>query len=83
MVKKTTSKKKAFKEAARDRQERYRDKIRKGELVRVQLVLPHETAIKIDYLAEAEGCNKVDLFSRLIMEEWQRQGKPIPGFDND
>ncbi len=79
MVKKKGTSKKAFRNANRERQAAYRDKIRTGELKRVQMVLPLDVGIKIDYLTEALGCNKVDLFSRLILEEWNRQGQPIPG----
>lgn len=80
MAKKETSKK-AFRKAGRERQAAYRDKIRRGELKRIQMVLSLDVGIKIDYLTESLGCNKVDLFTRLILEEWDRQGQPIPGFD--
>lgn len=61
-----------------ERQKRYRAKIRTGERKRVQLVLDQEIGSKLEYLIEALQCNKVELFSRLIEEEWELQGKPIP-----
>ena len=63
-----------------DRQRAYREKIRRGELKRFQFALPLETGIKVDYLCEALHCNKAELFSRLILEEWKRQGEPLRGW---
>lgn len=60
-----------------DRQRAYRDKISRGELKRFQFALPLETGIKVDYLCESLQCNRTELFSRLILEEWKRQGKPV------
>ena len=60
-----------------DRQNLYRNKISRGELKRFQVTLPLETASKVDYLCEALRCNKTELFSRLILEEWTRQGEPV------
>ena len=34
--------------------------------------------IKVDYLCEALQCSRTELFSRLITEEWTRQGEPGP-----
>jgi hypothetical protein len=59
-------------------QARYWRKIRSGENKRIQVVLPGEVAIKLDYLAAALQCNKTELLGRLILEEWDRQGQPIP-----
>jgi hypothetical protein len=61
-----------------DRQRAYRDKISRGELKRFQFALPLETGIKVDYLCDALQCNRTELFSRLILEEWERQGEPVP-----
>lgn len=66
-----------------ERQAQYRAKIRRGELRRLQVVLPLETAIKIDYLTQTLGCNATELLGRLILEEWERQGKPVPGQEDD
>ena len=59
-----------------ERQKAYRDRIRRGELKRFQVTLPLEVGIKADYLCAALQCNKTELLSRLIMEEWRRQGEP-------
>jgi len=61
-----------------DRQRAYQKKIRRGELKRFQFALPLETGIKVDYLCTALGCNRTELFSRLILAEWERQGEPVP-----
>ena len=62
-----------------DRQKAYREKIRRGEIKRFQFSLPLETGIKVDYLCESLQCNKTELFARLILEEWGRQGEPVTG----
>ena len=62
---------------ATDRQTTYRNKISRGELKRFQFALPLETGIKVDYLCESLQCNKTELFARLVMEEWVRQGEPL------
>ena len=61
-----------------ERQAHYRKKITIGESKRLQFILPLETAIKLDYLVQALQCNKTELLGRIIMEEWARQGEPIP-----
>ncbi len=61
-----------------ERQARYRNKIRRGETKRLQIALPLEVGIKVDYLCDSLQCNKTELIGRLIMEEWERQGRPIP-----
>ena len=60
-----------------DRQRLYREKIKRGEIKRFQFALPLETGIKVDYLCAALGCNRTELFSRLILEEWKREGEPV------
>jgi hypothetical protein len=61
-----------------ERQRFYREKIKRGEIKRFQFALPLETGIKADYLCDALQCNKTELFSRLILKEWKRQGEPVP-----
>ena len=68
----------AIRKASRARQATYRKRIRQGELKRFQFSVPLEIGIKADYLTEALGCTKVELFTRLLLEEWERQGQPIP-----
>lgn len=41
------------------------------------MVLPGEVAFMLDYLAAALQCNKTDLLGRIILEEWNRQGRLI------
>ena len=65
------------------RQARYRDRQRRGELRRVTVVLPLETEAKLRYLIAHTGETQTALLGRLVMEEWHRQGCPIPGFDDD
>ena len=60
-----------------DRQRAYREKISRGEIKRFQFALPLETGIKVDYLCAALQCNKTELFSLLILEEWERQDQPV------
>ena len=33
--------------------------------------------IKADYLCDALQCSKTELFARLILAEWKRQGEPV------
>ena len=60
-----------------DRQNLYRNRISRGELKRFQFALPLESGIKVDYLCASLHCNKTELFSKLILEEWHRQGEPV------
>jgi hypothetical protein len=61
-----------------ERQRFYREKIKRGEIKRFQFALPLETGIKADYLCDALLFKKTELFSRLILKEWKRQGEPVP-----
>ncbi len=61
-----------------ERQKKYREQQKVGKLKRFQIVMPLETAKKVDYLTDALQCNKTDLFARLVMDEWERQGQPLP-----
>ena len=45
------------------------------------VVLPQEIEAKVRYLIETTGETKTALVARLILEEWLRQGCPIPGFE--
>lgn len=60
-----------------DRQRKFREKLRTGENRRIQLILPLEIAIKVDYLTHALRCNKTNLFAELIMDRWYKEGEPI------
>lgn len=60
-----------------ERQAKYREQIKIGERKRFQFSLPLEVGIKADYLCGALGCNKTELFAKLIRKEWKRQGCPV------
>lgn len=64
-----------------ERQRRYKVRQRRGEIRPVAVVLPLEIENKVRYLIETTGETKTALIGRLIMEEWHRQGCPIPGFE--
>lgn len=61
-----------------ERQKKYRQKISTGKTKRLQIVLPLEVGIKVDCLCDSLQCNKTELIGRLLMEEWERQGRPVP-----
>jgi hypothetical protein len=65
------------------RQERYRDRQRRGELRRVTVVLPLEIEAKLRYLIAHTRETQTALLGRLVMEEWHRRGCPIPGLEDD
>lgn len=65
-----------------ERQRKHRRKVR-GSVVRINLEIPVEVAAKLGYLAHHWGCTRREAFSRLLMETWQREGNPIPGYDDD
>lgn len=64
-----------------ERQARYRQKVKTGELSRIDAKIPHETAAKLNYLAGHWQCSKAEALGRLLMEAWEREGRPIPGYD--
>ncbi len=66
-----------------ERQRRYKDRQRRGELRPVAVVLPLEIENKVRYLTATTGETKTALIGRLIVEEWHRQGCPIPGYEEN
>ena len=60
-----------------ERQTKYRHQIQTGERKRFQFTLPLEVGIMVKYLCAALQCNQTELFAKLIMEEWARQGSPM------
>ncbi len=60
-----------------ERQAKYQRKIKRGEFVRLQVILPLETSIRLKCLCKAMDCNRTELISRLISEEWHRQDEPV------
>ena len=64
-----------------ERQKRYRAKAKATDHQRLEAVLPFEVGIKLKYLAEHWGCTQGEALSRLLMEAWAREGRPVPGYD--
>ena len=64
-----------------ERQKRYRLKAKAADQQRLEVILPFEAAIKLSYLAEHWGCTKAEAFGRLLLEAWEQEGRPIPGYD--
>ena len=65
-----------------ERQQKHRRKV-KGSVVRIDLEIPFEIAVKLGYLAYHWGCTRREALSRLLMETWQREGSPLPGYDEE
>ena len=65
-----------------ERQRKHRRKVR-GSVVRINLEIPVEVAAKLGYLAFHWGCTRREAFSRLLVDTWQREGSPIPGYDEE
>ncbi len=63
-----------------ERQRRYRAKAR-GTSSRVDLKLPFEIAIKLNYIAQHWQCTKTEALGRMLIDTWEREGNPIPGYD--
>jgi hypothetical protein len=63
-----------------ERQKRFRQNARHGKQ-RMEFTIPAEVAIKARYLVAHFGCTQNELLARLLMEEWERQGRPLPGND--
>ncbi len=66
-----------------ERQRRHRQKLKTGQLIRVDMRLPEDVGNKLDYLAEHWQCLKTEALSRCLLQAWEREGRPIPGFDAD
>jgi hypothetical protein len=66
-----------------ERQARYRQKVKTGELSRIDAKLPHEIAIKLNYLTWHWQCTKAEALGCLLMEAWEREGRPLPGDDSE
>jgi len=64
-----------------ERQKRYRAKAKATSQQRLEVVLPFEVAIKLKYLAAHWQCTKAEALSRLLMDTWAREGRPVPGYD--
>jgi hypothetical protein len=49
--------------------------------VRIDLEISVEVAAKLGYLAHHWSCTRRGAFTRLLMDTWEREGRPIPGYD--
>ena len=66
-----------------ERQARYRLKARNTEMMRIEARLHIEKASKLDRLAEHWNCTKTQALERAIWETWEREGSPVPGFEDE
>lgn len=66
-----------------ERQARYRHKVKTGELSRIDAKIPAEIAIKLNYLAWHWHCTKAEALGRLLLEAWEREGRPVPGGEGE
>jgi hypothetical protein len=64
-----------------ERQKKYRAKAKATDQQRLEAVLPHEVAIKLKYLAGHWQCTQAEALSRILMDAWAREGRPVPGYD--
>ena len=63
-----------------ERQRRHRRKLAlKGDHARINMTIPHESAIKLQYLSQHWRCTRKAALERLLLEAWDRAGRPIPG----
>ena len=63
-----------------ERQRRYRLRAKREALVRIDVRLPSETAIKLGYLAWHWDCTKAEALGRALMDVWEQEGNPIPSY---
>ncbi len=69
-----------------ERQAAYRRKRAIGKLKRIEVTLPLEDAIKLDFLRDHWKCNKTEVIRRVLNAAWQEAGEPtdyelLPGND--
>ncbi len=60
-----------------ERQARYRRKVQIGELKRIEITLPLEDAMKLEYLTKHWECTKTSAFRRVLLEAWNRADQPV------
>jgi hypothetical protein len=66
-----------------ERQARYKYRAKNREMMRLEFRLHIEKASKLTRLAEHWGCTKTQALERAIMETWEREGEPVPGFEDE
>ncbi len=62
--------------STQERQQRYQRKVRHGKLARIQVTVDLDTSIHLKWLCQKLNSSRTALISRLINEEWDRQGQP-------
>lgn len=65
-----------------ERQRKHRRKVR-GSMGRIDLEIPVEAAAKRRYLAHPWGGTRRAAFAYGLRDAWDREGRPIPGYDDD
>lgn len=68
--------------SAAERQRKHRRKVR-GLMVRIDRELPVEAAAKLRYLAHHWSGTRRAAFARGLLDAWDREGRPMPGHDDD
>lgn len=61
-----------------ERQQKFRRTARAANRARLELLIPHESLIKLRYLAEHWQCTKTQALTRILVDAWEREGEPIP-----
>lgn len=64
-----------------ERQRRHTLKV-KGSVLRIDLEVPFEIGVKLGYLAHHWHSTKREALCRLLVEAWEREGCPVPGYDS-
>ncbi len=59
-----------------ERQATYRRKRKIGKLKRIEVTLPLEDAIKLDFLQDHWKCSKTEVIRRVLTAAWQEAGEP-------
>lgn len=64
-----------------ERQKRFYEKrVKTGGVKRYEFRLGGEHNQVLRYLAEHWQCSLTEAFTRTVMDAWEREGKPIPGY---
>jgi hypothetical protein len=55
----------------------------RGSVRRIDVEIPVEVAATLGYLAHPWGGTRWAAFARLLMDAWERESRPMPGYDED
>ncbi len=66
-----------------ERVAKYRQRIKRGELKKIEATIPFDDAVLLGYLADEWQCTKAAALSRVLREAWSAAGNPITGYDKD